>query len=78
LFNVYRIEYDAYRSDLEMMLQSPKSETSSAKIEEAQKNFNHYKVSYEKLRDDVNIKLQFLEENRVSHLNCSIYWFQIF
>lgn len=62
---VFRLEYDAYRSDLELMLQLPKSEASSAKIEEAQKNFNLYKVSYEKLRDDVNIKLQFLDENRV-------------
>ncbi|ODM99137.1 Arfaptin-2 [Orchesella cincta] len=60
-----RLEYDAYRSDLELMLQLPKSEASSAKIEEAQKNFNLYKISYEKLRDDVNIKLQFLDENRI-------------
>jgi len=36
-----------------------------AKIEEAQKNFSLYKLSYEKLRDDVNIKLQFLDENRI-------------
>lgn len=50
------------------MLQLPKSEASSAKIEEAQKNFNLYKISYEKLRDDVNIKLQFLDENRVRHM----------
>jgi len=48
------------------MLQLPKSEATAAKIEEAQKNFNVYKVSYEKLRDDVNVKLQFLDENRVS------------
>jgi hypothetical protein len=49
------------------MLQMPKTEATSAnaKIEEAQKNFNVYKISYEKLRDDVNIKLQFLDENRV-------------
>ena len=48
------------------MLQLPKSEGSAAKIEEAQRNFNIYKISYEKLRDDVNVKLQFLDENRVS------------
>jgi len=60
-----RIEYDAYRSDLELMLQMPKYEGSSAKIEEAQRNFNIYKCSYEKLREDVNIKLQFLDENRI-------------
>lgn len=47
------------------MLQMPKTEATSVKIEEAQKNFNVYKISYEKLRDDVNIKLQFLDENRV-------------
>ncbi|XP_021960901.1 arfaptin-2 isoform X2 [Folsomia candida] len=60
-----RLEYDAYRSDLELMLQMPKTEATSVKIEEAQKNFNVYKISYEKLRDDVNIKLQFLDENRI-------------
>lgn len=63
---IYRIEYDAYRSDLEMLMQVPKSENSSAKLEETQRNFSIYKTSYEKLRDDVNIKLQFLDENRVS------------
>ncbi len=71
----FRIEYDAYRSELELMLQLPKSEGSAAKIEEAQRNFNIYKISYEKLRDDVNVKLQFLDENRVSILefkSCSV------
>lgn len=48
------------------MHQLPKSETSGAKMEEAQRNFDTYKASYEKLRDDVNVKLQFLDENRVS------------
>jgi hypothetical protein len=65
----YRLEYDAYRSDLELMLQLPKSEATAARIEEAQKNFNVYKISYEKLRDDVNVKLQFLDENRVSKVS---------
>ncbi|CAG7833150.1 unnamed protein product [Allacma fusca] len=60
-----RIEYDAYRSDLELLLQVPKSDSTAAKIEESQRNFNLYKVTYEKLRDDVNIKLQFLDENRI-------------
>jgi len=32
----------------------------------AQANFNAQKIAYEKLRDDVKVKLQFLDENRVS------------
>jgi len=60
-----RIEYDAYRSELELMLQLPKSDNSAARMEEAQRNFSTYKTSYEKLRDDVNVKLQFLDENRI-------------
>lgn len=55
------------------MLQMPKTEATSAKIEEAQKNFSVYKISYEKLRDDVNIKLQFLDENRVRDCGGSIF-----
>ena len=48
-----------------MLLQVPKSDSASARIEESQRNFNLYKTTYEKLRDDVNVKLQFLDENRV-------------
>lgn len=65
LYESARIEYDAYRSDLEMLSQQPRSEISSIKLEEAQRNFNGHKAHYDRLRADVAIKLKFLEENKV-------------
>nr|XP_045588064.1 arfaptin-2-like isoform X3 [Procambarus clarkii] len=65
LYEAARIEYDAYRSDLEMLSQQPRSEISSIKLEEAQRNFNGHKAHYDRLRADVAIKLKFLDENKV-------------
>ncbi|XP_064089768.1 arfaptin-2-like isoform X3 [Macrobrachium nipponense] len=65
LYEAARVEYDAYRSDLEMMSQQPRSEISSIKLEEAQRNFSMHKAHYDRLRADVAIKLKFLDENKV-------------
>lgn len=64
-FEAARVEYDAYRSDLEMLSQQPRSEISSIKLEEAQRNFSSHKAHYDRLRADVSIKLKFLDENKV-------------
>uniref|UniRef100_A0A1B6DMN0 AH domain-containing protein n=1 Tax=Clastoptera arizonana TaxID=38151 RepID=A0A1B6DMN0_9HEMI len=64
-YETARIEYDAYRTDLELMIQAPKSETSQSRLEEAQQNFDEHKDSFEKLRSDVIVKLKFLDENRI-------------
>ena len=58
----YRIEYDAYRMDLENSKPEPISPASN---EEAQKSYAKHKESYEKLRADIAVKMQFLDENRV-------------
>nr|CAG4636397.1 EOG090X0AQE [Eubosmina coregoni]SVE69972.1 EOG090X0AQE [Eubosmina coregoni] len=63
-YEAARIEYDAYRSDLEMLLQSPSSGQSSA-LAEAQRAYDEHKIEFEKLRADVSVKLRFLNENRV-------------
>uniref|UniRef100_A0A1L8DLP2 Putative arfaptin n=2 Tax=Nyssomyia neivai TaxID=330878 RepID=A0A1L8DLP2_9DIPT len=60
-YETARIEYDAYRSDLE----SSKPEVTSPGSEEAQKSFMKHKEQYEKLRSDVAVKMQFLDENRI-------------
>lgn len=69
-----RIEYDAYRMDLE----STKGDGGSAAAtptspspavmngDDTQKNYTKHKENYEKLRADVAVKMQFLDENRVS------------
>lgn len=59
----FRVEYDAYRSDLEMLLQSSSGQTSA--IADAQRAHDEHKVEFEKLRADVSVKLRFLNENRV-------------
>lgn len=72
--NFIRIEYDAYRMDLENS--KPDSSAAAAPAvaapinavvsEETQKNFDKHRETYEKLRADVAVKMQFLDENRVS------------
>ncbi|MCL4138486.1 UNVERIFIED_CONTAM: hypothetical protein GTU68_062476 [Idotea baltica] len=60
-----RIEYDAYRSDLETLTEQPRAEVSSIRLEEAQRQFHSQKANYDRLRSDVAVKLKFLEENKV-------------
>jgi len=60
------IEYDAYRTDLEALVQATKSDSNNAaRLEEAQASYEGHKQNFEKLRSDVSIKLKFLDENRV-------------
>lgn len=53
--------------DLENSKPEPTSPTTS---EEAQRSFAKHKDNYEKLRADIAVKMQFLDENRVSSQNC--------
>lgn len=62
---IFRIEYDAYRTDLEILVQSPRTEATVARLEEAQLNYERHKTAFEKLRSDLTVKLKFLHENRV-------------
>uniref|UniRef100_A0A3P8NFR1 AH domain-containing protein n=1 Tax=Astatotilapia calliptera TaxID=8154 RepID=A0A3P8NFR1_ASTCA len=60
-----RLEYDAYRSDLEELSMGPRDAVAMARIEAAQQQYQVQKDKYERLRSDVAIKLKFLEENKV-------------
>jgi len=44
----------------------PELTPSAAALEETQRSYAQHKEQYEKLRSDVAIKMQFLDENRVS------------
>lgn len=57
-----RIEYDAYRSELEAAGGTP-PEALAANIERLWKH-------YERLRNDSAVKLQLLHQNRVSPTSC--------
>lgn len=60
-----RLEYDAYRTEVETLNIAPRTEANIAKLGAAQVNFGRQKDVYDKLRGDVTVKLQFLDENRV-------------
>lgn len=63
-YELARIKYDAYRTDLELLKQTTGQNGSG--LEDANHDFNLHKEHYERLRTDVSIKLKFLDENRVS------------
>ncbi|KAG9263688.1 arfaptin-2b isoform X2 [Astyanax mexicanus] len=60
-----RLEYDAYRADLEELNMGPRDAVTMARIDAAQQQYQVQKDKYERLRSDVTIKLKFLEENKV-------------
>ena len=62
---VTRIEYDAYRTDLELLQTGLRDMSSANKIEDSKRRFNTHKEKFERLRSDVGVKLRFLDENRV-------------
>jgi len=65
LYETARVEYDAYRSDLETLSLAPRTEASTARLEDAQRNFALHKERFDRLRADLSVKLKFLEENKV-------------
>jgi len=64
-YETARVEFDAYRCDLEYYNSAPKNDANQMKHTETQTFFNSKKSEFEKLRSDVQIKLKFLDENRV-------------
>lgn len=56
-----RIEYDAYRTDLEAF----EAQGESFRTEEAKKAYLAQKEKFESLRNNLQIKMRFLEENKV-------------
>ncbi|KAM6984217.1 arfaptin-2b isoform 1-T1 [Tautogolabrus adspersus] len=65
MYESARLEFDAYRSDLEELSLGPRDAVAMARIEAAQQQYQVQKDKYERLRSDVIIKLKFLEENKV-------------
>ena len=63
--SLHRVEYDAYRSDLEFYATAPKTEVNQNNQRDTQQKFDAQKEEFEKLRSDVQIKLKFLDKNRV-------------
>ncbi|KAM3623478.1 uncharacterized protein V6R79_011714 [Siganus canaliculatus] len=68
-YEVARVEYDAYRTDLEELNLGPRDATTVPKIEQSQQQFQIHRDKYERMRKDVSVKLKFLEENKVKVLH---------
>ncbi|XP_057700510.1 arfaptin-1 [Corythoichthys intestinalis] len=68
-YELARVEYDAYRTDLEELNLGPRDATTLPKIELAQQHYQTHRDKYQKMRDDVSVKLKFLEENKVKVLH---------
>ncbi|XP_070605435.1 arfaptin-2 isoform X2 [Erythrolamprus reginae] len=64
-YETARLEYDAYRTDLEELSLGPRDAGTLCRLDAAQGNFQAHRAKYEKLRADVAVKLKFLEENKV-------------
>jgi len=65
MYETARVEYDAYRTDLEFYKEARDTEINQMRLAETQVRFNEKKLEFEKLRSDVQIKLKFLDDNRV-------------
>ncbi|XP_069028182.1 arfaptin-1-like [Embiotoca jacksoni] len=67
-YEAARIEYDAYRVDLEELNLGPRDAVTLPKLELAQKNFQSQRERYQKSRDDLSVKVKLLDENKVKVL----------
>ncbi|XP_064840819.1 arfaptin-2-like isoform X3 [Oncorhynchus masou masou] len=65
LYEAARLEFDAYRADLEELSLGPRDAATMVRIEASQQQYQVQRDKYERLRSDVTIKLKFLEENKV-------------
>ena len=60
-----RIEYDAYRTDLQSIQVGPRTAATAVKAEGAKQKYDVQKDKFDGLRGDLVIKLRFFEENKV-------------
>lgn len=68
-YETARVEYDAYRTDLEELNLGPRDASTTPKMEQSQQQFQVHREKYERMRNDVSVKLKFLEENKVKVLH---------
>lgn len=65
-FEAARVEYDAYRTDLEELEKVPiTTDPQKARLDATKKEFAKHKQRFDTLRQDVFVKLRLLDENKV-------------
>ncbi len=73
-YEAARLEYDAYRFDLEAI--KSLSESKQSEVASLEHDVSIYKERYENLKKDVKIKMKFLDENRVKVMRKQLNQFQ--
>lgn len=68
-YQAARVEYDAYRVDLEELNLRPRDASTLPKLERAQRDFQDQRERYQKIRQDLNVKVQLLQQNKVRAWN---------
>ncbi|XP_068443809.1 arfaptin-1-like [Clinocottus analis] len=68
-YEAARVEYDAYRVDLEELNLGPRDAITLPRLELAQKDFQSQRGRYQKSRDDLSVKVKLLQENKVKVLH---------
>lgn len=63
--SVPRIQYDAYRVDLEELNLGPRDPETLPKLEQAQRDFQNQREQYQRIREDLSVKVKLLQENKV-------------
>lgn len=71
-----RLEYDAYRFDMEILQNSPQTDQKKEQLKYLEQELLVYKEKYEKLKSDVLIKTKFLDENRIKVMRKQLVLFQ--
>lgn len=60
-----RVEYDAFRVDLEELNLRPRDAGTLARLERAQRDFQDQRDRYQRVRRDLSVKVRLLEHNKV-------------
>ncbi|KAM8898235.1 arfaptin-1-like isoform 1-T2 [Spinachia spinachia] len=68
-YEAARVEYDAYRVDLEELNLGPRDALTLPRLERAQKDFQSQRERYQRVRDDLSVKVRLLQENKVKVLH---------
>ena len=75
-YEAARLEYDANRNDLEALQNMPqRNEKIALQISTKEHDLAAFKEKYDKLKKDVEIKVKFLDENRIKVMRKQLFFF---
>ncbi|XP_063757194.1 arfaptin-1-like isoform X2 [Eleginops maclovinus] len=72
-YEAARIQYDAYRVDLEELNLGPRDLVTLPKLEQAQRDFQNQREQYQRIREDLSVKVKLLQENKVKVLHQQLF-----